>query len=83
MMMTMPRRYPHGVVPTKCTAVAKHTGKPCRRWATVGSMTCYHHGGNAGQVIDRAERRIIEMQLEEVAPRKSRRREACLLALDD
>jgi hypothetical protein len=70
--MVSKRRLPHGIPPVRCSATAKQTGKPCRRWATVGSMTCYHHGGYAGQVIDRAERRIIEMQLAELSLRKSR-----------
>jgi hypothetical protein len=66
------RQMPHGIPPARCVAVAKSTGRKCQRWATVGGQVCYHHGGHAGQVIDRAERRIIEMQLQELAPRKSR-----------
>jgi hypothetical protein len=65
--MVSKRRLPHGVPPVRCSARSKGTGKRCRRYATVGSTTCYHHGGYAPQVIDRAEQRIIQQQLEELA----------------
>jgi hypothetical protein len=66
------RRLPHGIVPTQCTARSKGTGERCRRYATVGATTCYHHGGWRSAVVEAGERRVIEMQLEEVAPRGSR-----------
>lgn len=34
--------------PTKCGALAHHSGEPCRRWAIPGAARCKHHGGYAG-----------------------------------
>jgi hypothetical protein len=41
----------------RCTAHAKATGKPCRRYPMTGGTVCYVHGGAAGETKAAAARR--------------------------
>jgi hypothetical protein len=62
------RRRPAGLPPTKCSATAKSTGKPCEQWSVVGGVTCWHHGAN-GKVRANADMRITLAQLLDQDPR--------------
>lgn len=48
----------------KCGATAKSTGMPCGRWAIPGGTVCATHGGNAKQVRDAANARLLTRTLE-------------------
>ena len=43
--------------PLRCTATALRTGQQCARFAVVGSLVCWAHGGAARQVREKAEAR--------------------------
>lgn len=43
----------------QCTANAKTTGNRCTRWAIPGGKVCATHGGNAPQVREAANARIL------------------------
>lgn len=51
--------YPPVHADRRCAATAKSTGKPCGRWAIPGGTVCATHGGNARQVRDAANARVL------------------------
>lgn len=55
--------YPPVAQDRKCGAKAKSTGKQCGRWAIPGGTVCASHGGNARQVRDAANERVLTKQL--------------------
>lgn len=57
--------YPPVPADRKCAVQkAKTTGKPCGRWAIPGGTVCATHGGNARQVRDAANERILTRKIE-------------------
>jgi hypothetical protein len=57
-----------GIPPTLCTAKTR-AGEPCKNYCSVGRVTCYLHGGAAGQVVRKAEERVTFAQLLQSDPR--------------
>lgn len=57
-----------GIPPTLCTAKTR-AGEPCKNYCSVGRVTCYLHGGAAGQVVRKAEERLTFAQLLQSDPR--------------
>lgn len=55
--------YPAVHADRRCAATAKSTGKPCGRWAIPGGTVCATHGGNARQVRDAANARVLTRQI--------------------
>lgn len=54
--------------PRKCGAHARHTGKPCQKWAINGAQRCKFHGGRTPKAKERhleqqAERKLRKMHL--------------------
>lgn len=57
--------YPPVPPERKCAVKkAKTTGKPCGRWAIPGGTVCATHGGNARQVRDAANERLLTQQIQ-------------------
>lgn len=46
------------IPPRRCTAHVVATGAPCPHWAVVGLAVCWHHGGAARQLRERAAERV-------------------------
>jgi hypothetical protein len=65
---------PHGATRTagipsmRCTAKTRR-GTPCMNFCSVGRLTCRLHGGNAGQVVRKADERVTLAQLLQSDPR--------------
>lgn len=55
--------YPAVHADRRCSATAKSTGRPCGRWAIPGGTVCATHGGNARQVRDAANARVLTRQI--------------------
>jgi hypothetical protein len=50
----------------KCTATKKN-GEPCSAWAISGGEVCYHHGGAASQVQEKAQQRLDRLAAPAIA----------------
>lgn len=55
--------YPAVHADRRCSATAKSTGRPCGRWAIPGGTVCATHGGNARQVRDADNARVLTRQI--------------------
>ena len=52
----------------RCTAMAKHTGERCKKWAVVGT-TVYHQHGVTRATVRKADERLTLAQLFDRDPR--------------
>jgi hypothetical protein len=57
-----------GIPPMQCTAKTRR-GTQCMNFCAVGRLTCRLHGGNAGQVVRKADERVTLAQLLQSDPR--------------
>jgi hypothetical protein len=58
----------HGIPSMRCTAMSKHTGERCKKWAVVGTTVCEVHGVT-GATVRKAEQRVTLAQLFDRDPR--------------
>lgn len=51
----------------RCRGTSKASGQRCPMWAIKGGTVCYHHGGAAKQVRDKANQRLATQKIIESA----------------